>query len=61
MDRLVDFEQQVLKSIESKEEIPVTKFEELDQMTLEMFTKLNVEYYPINDIFLEIADELGIL
>ena len=61
MDRLVDFEHQVLKSIESKEAVSIAKFEELDQMTLEMFSKLNVEYYPINDIFLEIADELGIL
>ncbi|PKK92433.1 MAG: hypothetical protein CVV62_00340, partial [Tenericutes bacterium HGW-Tenericutes-7] len=61
MDLLVDFEQDITKKIENKEEIPISMFDQLDQMTFEMFQKLNVEYYPINDIFLEIADELGIL
>ncbi|MBE0700393.1 MAG: hypothetical protein IH571_01775 [Acholeplasmataceae bacterium] len=61
LDKLVDFEKNVLKKLENKEDVPVTMFEELDQLTFELFQKLNVEYYPINDIFLEIADELGIL
>ncbi len=61
MDKLVDFEQDITKKLENKEEIPKTMFDQLDEMTFEMFQKLNVEYYPINDIFLEIADELGIL
>ena len=61
MDKLVDFEQDVTKRLENKEEIPLFMFDQLDEMTFIMFQKLNVEYYPINDIFLEIADELGIL
>ena len=61
LDKLVDFEQDVLKKLESNEDIPKDMFERLDQMTLDMFKRLNVEYYPINDIFLEIADELGII
>ena len=61
MDKLIDFEQDIMKKLENKEEIPVFMFEKLDEMTFEMFQKLNVEYYAINDIFLEIADELGIL
>jgi hypothetical protein len=36
-------------------------FKRLDRMTFKIFQKLNVEYFPINDIFLQIADELGIL
>jgi hypothetical protein len=36
-------------------------FDHLDSISYEIFNKLNVEYYPIDDIFLEIADELGIL
>lgn len=61
MDQLVFFEQKVLNKIEKKEDIPFSMFEELDQLSLKMFHKLDMEYYPINSIFLEIADELGIL
>ncbi len=61
MDKLVEFELDVVRRLENKEVIPVDMFEKLDQMTFDMFKKLNVEYYPIDDIFLEIADELGIL
>lgn len=61
MDKLIDFEQELMKKLQNKEEVPNSMYDELDEMTFEMFQKLNVEYYPINDIFLEIADELGIL
>ncbi len=61
MDKLIDFEQILIKKIQNKEEVPSSMYDELDEMTFEMFQKLNVEYFPINDIFLEIADELGIL
>jgi hypothetical protein len=61
MEKLVDFEQNLLKKLENKEDVPSKMYEELDQITLEIFTKLNVDYFPVNDIFLEIADELGIL
>lgn len=61
LEKLVDFEQNILKLLENKQEVPINLYEELDQMTLEIFNKLNLEYFPVNDIFLEIADELGIL
>lgn len=61
LEKLVDFEQNILKLLENKQEVPINLYEELDQMTLEIFSKLNLEYFPVNDIFLEIADELGIL
>lgn len=61
MDVLVDFEKKILRMLENKQEIPKDMYDQLDKASLEIFTKLNVEYYPINDIFLEIADELGIL
>jgi hypothetical protein len=61
MDQLIEFEQEVLKRLENKEEVPIDLFNQLDQYTLTLFQKLEVEYFPINDIFLEIADELGIL
>jgi hypothetical protein len=61
MEKLVDFEQNLLKKLENKEDVPSKMYEELDRITVEIFTKLNVDYFPVNDIFLEIADELGIL
>ncbi|MCR3906151.1 MAG: hypothetical protein NUK62_03890 [Tenericutes bacterium] len=61
MDYLVQFEQDVLKKLENKEDVPIDMFNKLDQMTFDLFKRLDVEYFPINDIFLEIADELGIL
>jgi hypothetical protein len=61
MDRLVEFEQAVLEKLEKKESIPHEMYHHLDNISYEIFNKLNVEYYPIDDIFLEIADELGIL
>ena len=61
MDKLVEFEQFVLEKLEKKETIPDHMFSKLDKISYEIFNKLNLEYYPIDDIFLEIADELGIL
>jgi hypothetical protein len=61
MDRLVEFEQSVLEKLEKKEIVPSEMYQHLDTISYEIFNKLNVEYYPIDDIFLEIADELGIL
>lgn len=61
MADLIDFEQEITKKIENKEEVEEDMYEKLDRITFEIFNKLDVEYYPINDIFLEIADELGIL
>ncbi len=61
MADLIDFEQEITKKIENKEDVTQDMFEKLDRITFEIFNKLDVEYYPINDIFLEIADELGIL
>jgi hypothetical protein len=61
MADLIDFEEELTKRLENKEEVTEDMFEKLDHMTYEIFNKMNVEYFPVNDIFLEIADELGIL
>jgi hypothetical protein len=61
LEKLVSFEQNIFKLLENKQDVPINLYEELDQMTFEIFKKLNLEYFPVNDIFLEIADELGIL
>lgn len=61
LDKLLDFEKNILKYLENREQVPETMFKSFDKMTRDMFKRLDVEYYPINDIFLEIADELGII
>lgn len=61
MNALLDFEQDILDNLKQKKEIPSEMFEKLDRMTLKMFKEMEVDFYPIQDIFLEIADELGIL
>lgn len=61
LDQLMDFEKDVLTKLKQKQEIPESMFQALDTMTLDIFTRLDVEFYSINDIFLEIADELGLI
>ena len=61
MDFLTDFEKEIFKMLENKETISEEYYKKLDEQTFQIFKKLNIEYYPINDIFLDIADELGII
>lgn len=61
LDKLIDFENNVLEKLKQNIVIPDAMYVELDDLTYEMFKKLDVDFYPINDIFLEIADEMGII
>lgn len=61
METLVNFEKDILEVIESKQVVSKELYETIDETTLKMFQRLELEYYPVNDVFLEIADELGIL
>lgn len=61
IQRLMDFDQEVYDYITDKNPIPEDFYEELDLLTFKIFRRLNINYYSINDIFLEIADELNIL
>lgn len=58
---LLVFDKKVYKFLEDKESIPTEVYEELDSLTSNIYQKLNTNYYSINNIFLEIADELDIL
>jgi len=60
-DKLLVFIIDVTKHLEDKEDVPKFMFKKLDKITFELYNRLNVREYPINSIFLEIADELGIL
>lgn len=60
-DTLVSFEANIQKLLEEKKDVPKDMYLKLDEISYEMFERLDVDYFPINDIFLEIADELGII
>ena len=44
-----------------KENVEDEMYKKLDIESLKIFKKLNLNYYPIDTIFLEIADELGLI
>lgn len=58
--KLDDFEEQVLDYIEKKENAPDTMFALLDDITIPMFERHNVELYTTEQIFYDIAIEYGI-
>lgn len=60
-DDLEAFIIEVTQLLEDKEDIPKYMFEKLDKITYEMYNRLDIRDIPLNAIFLEIADELGIL
>lgn len=61
MQFLLDFEQEIMDKLMKKEHIDDTMYQKLDDESYKIFKKLNLDYYPIDMIFLEIADELGII
>lgn len=61
LDDLIQFESDIKTKIKDKEDISPETFDALDKLTYRIFQDMNVDYYPINDIFFDIADELGIL
>jgi len=61
MEQLLNFETLIISKLTNKEKIDETLYKQLDDMSLQIFKRLNIEYYPIDSIFLEIADELGII
>ena len=61
LEKMKNFEEEILKIIENKQEVPKEKFTELDHLSREIFSKMDEDYYPTYSIFLDIADELGLL
>ncbi|VEU83060.1 hypothetical protein [Acholeplasma hippikon] len=61
MQFFLDFEKEVIEKLNNKQKIEEDMFKRLDEESLKIFKKLKVSYYPIDTIFLEIADELGII
>ena len=61
IDDFHDFETMIESQIRNKQHVSNELFDKLDHMSYRIFNQLNIEFYPINDIFFDIADELGIL
>lgn len=61
MQFLLDFESEIMEKLSNKEQLDEKMYEVLDVKTDEIFRKMNLEFYPIDVIFLEIADEMGII
>lgn len=61
VQKLMDFDQDVYKYIMEKKTVPEEYYEELDMLTFKIFKSLDINYYSVNDIFLEIADQLNML
>ena len=60
-DKLEAFEQLIMKTIEQKRTVSEEKFVEFDKLADDIFSKFEDDFYPTYNIFLDIADELGIL
>ena len=61
MQSLVDIEHEILSILEKKEDAPKELHEKLDHVTEGIYKELEMDYYPIGNIFFDIADELGLL
>ncbi len=56
-----EIEQEILKYLEKKEEAPQELFDKLNEVSEKIYNKHNLEYYPIFEIFYDIAIELNLL
>ena len=59
--KFATLEDEVMRSIEAKIELPDTYFALVDDISLSVFDGLGVDYYGITDIFYDIAIELGLI
>lgn len=58
---IVELEKEILLFIERQEKAPKEMYEKFDQVSMQVFTDLEIDYYPINEIFFDIADEMGLI
>ncbi len=60
MQFLLNFETEIIEKLNKQINFDDKMFKKLDDETYKMFNKMDIEYYPIETIFLEIAYEIGI-
>ncbi len=61
MQSLIDIEHEILAILEKQGDAPKELHEKLDNVTEGIYKELSMDYYPINNIFFDIADELGLI
>lgn len=61
MQFLLDFESEILDKLNKKEKIEDSMIKKFDDETYKIFTKMDIEYYPLDEIFIEIAYQIGIV
>ncbi|MBM7453129.1 hypothetical protein JN09_000451 [Acholeplasma morum] len=61
MQSLIDIEHEILTILEKKEDASQELHEKLDHVTEGIYKELELDFYPIGNIFFDIADELGLL
>src|SRR5690554_4940422 len=61
MELLLNFEAEIIDKLSKKEPLEEKMYSKLDELSIKIFKNLNIDYYPIDSIYLEIADELGLL
>ncbi len=58
---IVDLEFEILTLIENEEKVSKEMYEKFDEVSTKVFTDLKLDFYPINEIFFDIADEMGLV
>lgn len=58
---IVDLEFEILTLLENEEKVSKEMYEKFDEVSTKVFTDLKLDFYPINEIFFDIADEMGLL
>lgn len=61
LNKLHQYETLIESQIRQQEHVSVEMFEKIDEESLRIFNEAGIDFYSINDIFFDIADELGIL
>ena len=56
-----DLEDNVMKMIEAKQQVPDEYYALVDDISLQVFDGLGINYYGITDIFYDVAIELGLI
>ncbi len=58
---LIELEDEIIGHLSKKEEAPETLFEKVNVVTEKAFDKVSDDFYPIKEIFYDIADEYDLL
>ncbi len=61
INAFVELQEEIFEYIEAKKEAPEELFEKLDHVSAEIYENNDLDYYPIKEIFYDIAEMLDLL